>query len=169
MNVADPAPEHPEAAPCASPSVMLATLGRWAGKQFADALNPLGIKKRHLGTLLELRTAPLAQQALGDALGVDAAQLVGLLNELEAEQLVQRRRDPADRRRHIVEISELGRARLAIADRAIARVDAKLMNGLTSEQQTAFAALLRFVVEHGGYDAEDRRTPACLEESDACT
>jgi len=139
---------------CTPAVALLAKLGRWAGKQFAGALGPIGLKQRHLGTLLELRAGPLGQQALGDALGIDAAQLVGLLNDLEAEQLVYRRRDPSDRRRHIVEISDLGRARLATTDRAMAEIDAKLMTGLTPEQHSQFVTLLRFVAEHGGYDEE---------------
>jgi DNA-binding MarR family transcriptional regulator len=135
-------------------AVVLSKLARWAGKQFTAALAPSGLKPRQLGTLIELRPGPLTQQSLGEALGIDAAQLVGLLNDLEAEQLVLRRRDPGDRRCHIVEISDLGRARLESTDRALAEVDARLMTGLLPEQREQFVTLLRFVATHGAYDEE---------------
>jgi len=166
MDVLDPTPPRAEIDSCTPAVVWLAKLGRWAGRQFTNALGPIGLKQRHLGTLLELRAGPLGQQALGDALGIDAAQLVGLLNDLEAEQLVYRRRDPSDRRRHIVEISDLGRARLATTDRAMAEIDAKLMTGLTPEQHRQFAALLRFVAEHGGFDEECAGNKPCASEAE---
>ncbi len=153
---------------------LLAKLGRWSVRQFTGALKPVGLKPRHFGTLLELREHPLSQRALGDALGVDATQLVGFLNELEAEQLIYRRRDPLDRRRHIVEISCLGRERLEAADRALADVDARLLTGLEPEEQKRFVALLRFVADHGGFDEECAGKPpiepclAAAVEDEAC-
>jgi DNA-binding MarR family transcriptional regulator len=155
MHVSEPrSPQAVETAPCTPAAALLADLGRWAGRQFAAAFKPVGLRQRHLGTLLELRNGPLTQQSLADAVGVDAAQLVGLLNDLESEALVHRRRDPDDRRRHIVDISELGRERLAAADRAMADIDARLMAGLEPAEQAQFIALLRFVATHGGYDEE---------------
>src|SRR5258708_5915321 len=56
---------------------------------------------------------PLSQQSLGEALTLDPSNVVGLLNELEERALITRRRDPADRRRHIVSLSPAGQAELA--------------------------------------------------------
>ncbi|MGR4064198.1 MAG: MarR family winged helix-turn-helix transcriptional regulator [Vulcanimicrobiaceae bacterium] len=155
MHVSDiPRRTDPESPPCTPAASLLTRLGRWSVRQFTAALKPAGIKARHLATLLELRNGPLPQQSLGEAVRVDAAQLVGLLNDLESEGLVNRRRDPEDRRRHIVEISPAGRERLAVVDGALADVDARLMAGLTPEEQTRFVELLRFVAAHGGYDEE---------------
>jgi DNA-binding MarR family transcriptional regulator len=152
MHGAPPLPAQPQS--CTPAASLLTRLGRWSVRQFTAALKPIGLKPRHLATLIELRNAPLPQQSLGEAVDVDAAQLVGLLNDLESDGLVHRRRDPEDRRRHIVEISDVGRERLAEADRALADVDARLMAGLTPEDRARFVTLLRFVAEHGGFEEE---------------
>lgn len=54
---------------------------------------------------------------------VDPSVLVALLNALEDRDLVRRRRDPADRRRHIVEITEAGASSVTKLDAAIGRVE----------------------------------------------
>ena len=51
----------------------------------------------------------MSQQQLVEALRIDPSVLVGLLNELETVGIVARTRDPADRRRHLVEITGHGR------------------------------------------------------------
>jgi DNA-binding MarR family transcriptional regulator len=51
-----------------------------------------------------------------------------------------------DRRRHIVEISELGRARLAGVDRAVAAVERRFTAGLDAAQQAYLRALLSHIV-----------------------
>lgn len=51
---------------------------------------------------------PVSQRAISDHLGLDASDVVGVLDVLEAAAMVERRRDPADRRRHAVVLTELG-------------------------------------------------------------
>src|SRR5439155_20249176 len=51
---------------------------------------------------------PVSQREISDYLGLDASDVVGVLDNLEAAHLVQRRRDPADRRRHAVVLTEPG-------------------------------------------------------------
>src|SRR4051794_21769233 len=58
-----------------------------------------------------------SQQALGEALCVDANNLVLLLNELETAKYAERRRDPLDRRRHLVHLTAKGRRALDRAER----------------------------------------------------
>jgi DNA-binding MarR family transcriptional regulator len=73
-------------------------------------LAPLGLRARHLMALAVLRDGGgSTQQALAAILEMDGTNIVGLLNDLEAEDLIERRRSPEDRRRHMVELTEAER------------------------------------------------------------
>src|SRR6185312_16487737 len=66
----------------------------------------LGIKLKQLITLEILaRNEGCLQQELGQTLMVDSNNCVLLLNELDDHGYVERKRDPQDRRRHIVVIT----------------------------------------------------------------
>jgi DNA-binding MarR family transcriptional regulator len=62
------------------------------------------------------------QSDLPATLGMDPTNVVALLNELEADDLVQRRRSPQDRRRHTVSLTTAGRARLKEVERLLTGV-----------------------------------------------
>src|SRR5438552_210987 len=116
--------------------MLLVKIGRMAERWFTEALKPIGRTPRQLGVLLEVRARPTSQQALIDTIGVDPSKLVGLLNDLEADGLIVRRRDPEDRRRHIVEVSkEEGRARLAAAEKAAGEVEERLFASVDAAQR----------------------------------
>src|ERR1700750_3279650 len=64
-----------------------------------SVLAPLGLRPRHLVALTVLRGRDvITQQALAGTLEMDGTNIVVLLNELEAEDLIERRRSPEDRR-----------------------------------------------------------------------
>src|SRR5258705_12015722 len=91
----------------------LARVGRRA---FEISMLPGGLRPRHLmGLKLLSEHGPAGQQGVADALCLDPSNVVVLLNELEERGLITRRRDPADRRRHIVELSSLGEDELGLA------------------------------------------------------
>jgi DNA-binding MarR family transcriptional regulator len=82
------------------------------------------------------------QQELVDALCMDAKNVVLLLNELEEHGQLVRRRDPDDRRRHRVHITEAGRAALQRAARAQADIEDEVLQGLDAEQRATLLHLL---------------------------
>ena len=89
-----------------------------------STLAALDMRPRHLLTLTVLRDlGGCTQQALAAQLSIDRTNLVGLLNELESERLIERRRTPEDRRRHIVEAHPRGSRALAKAEFALAAVE----------------------------------------------
>ena len=81
-----------------------------------------------------------------DLLSLDPSNVVGLLNELEERGLITRRRDPADRRRHIVELSAIGDKQLVRAQAQLGRVEDELLSALsTGERATLYSLLVRAV------------------------
>jgi DNA-binding MarR family transcriptional regulator len=130
-----------------SAGLLLARLSQGALDLYRDALKGTGLKPPHVATLMELREHPIGQQALSEATEFDAVKLVGILNDLETAGLVERRRDCIDRRRHIVVLTESGRARLAEVERASAAADERLLVGLDAQQRSQLAHLLLLVVE----------------------
>lgn len=103
----------------------------------------MGLKFSHahvLGLLAERER--LSQQALLEELKVDPCVLVTVLNGRENNGLVARRRDPADRRRHVVEISDRGTALVVQADRAVRAAEAELFAGLYEQELTELRRLL---------------------------
>lgn len=134
--------DQPRARSLPLSGMLLVKLGRAAQRRFNEVLKPSELTPRHLQVLDELREGPLSQQALADLAGVDPTKLVGLLNDLEARHLVLRRRDPVDRRRHIVENSRKGEVQVDAALAAAAAVEDELLGALDSEQRAQLRELL---------------------------
>jgi DNA-binding MarR family transcriptional regulator len=130
--------------------MLLLKIGKAAERRFAEALKPTGLTPRHLGVLFEVQACPTSQQDLIETVGVDPSKLVGLLNDLEADGLIVRRRDPEDRRRHIVEVSAKGSARLVDAKKTAAAVEADLLIGLDEDQIEQLLVLLAQVADSSG-------------------
>jgi len=118
-------------------------LARVSRRGSEAALAPLGLRPLHLVALTLLRDHGSAtQQALAEAMSIDASNLVGLLNDLERERLLVRQRDPYDRRRHIVELSHAGRATLERAERALVAVQDDVLGTLDEDERATLHALL---------------------------
>jgi DNA-binding MarR family transcriptional regulator len=126
-----------------SPGLLLALLGQEAMRRLRAAhtahnLNPrqfqiLGLLHDHGG---------LAQRELMQEMDVDPSILVTLLNPLEADGLVSRARDPADRRRHLVTLTRAGERRLVSASRAQKETEDALFASLHDDQRKHLRALL---------------------------
>ncbi|MEV4761499.1 MarR family winged helix-turn-helix transcriptional regulator [Micromonospora chokoriensis] len=110
-----------------------------------SVLAPLGLRPRHLVALTVLRAGGgTGQQALATILEMDSTNIVGLLNDLEAKQLIERRRSPEDRRRHVVELTEDGAKRLSEAECALAGAEDEVLGALgPGERETLYELLSR--------------------------
>jgi len=103
----------------------------------------LGMRLRHFIVLSYLaERGQVPQQELGDALCIDANNLVLLLNETEGAGLVERRRDPSDRRRHIVAITGDGRAAFRRAEKAREAIEDDVLGALDADEREALHRLL---------------------------
>jgi DNA-binding MarR family transcriptional regulator len=120
-------------------------------------LAPLGLRPRHLVALTVLRNrGDCTQQALAVTLEMDGTNVVGLLNELEAENLIERRRSPEDRRRHVVELTATGAEQLAKAEVALAAIEDEVLGALDESQRATLYNLLL----QAARGAETNCTPA---------
>ena len=91
----------------------LAGVARDVGRAFDAALARAGGSRPMWLVLLSLKSRPTAnQRELAAAVGIQDATLTHHLNGMEADGLLTRRRDPANRRVHLVELTEAGDAAL---------------------------------------------------------
>lgn len=133
---------------------LLARHGQVMNVRLRQALSVSGLGPRHASTLIRLaRAGATTQQALLDVLAVDPSGLVAILNDLERDGLVERRRDPADRRRHIVEITRAGRATVSEVERAIAEVERDAFAQLDDSEVAQLRSLLARVHSRTDGDA----------------
>lgn len=108
-----------------------------------EYLAPSGISARELAVLLLLDDRePESQQQAAQRLGVDRTTMVGLLDGLESKALVARRPDPADRRRNVVELTEVGQKVLASATRASDQAEQQLLADLGKADAARLRELL---------------------------
>src|SRR3979409_2635332 len=115
---------------------LLGHLARVGRRAFEATLEPGDLRPRHLIALnLLSEQGPASQQALADSLSLDPSNVVGLLNELEERGLIMRRRDSADRRRHIVELSPRGQEALCGAYDRLRRIDDDLPSPLSAQER----------------------------------
>ena len=122
---------------------LLDHLARRVRLRAESVLAPLRLRPRHLVALTVIRGREgITQQALSSTLEMDGTNIVGLLNELEAEDLIERRRSPEDRRRHVVELTDAGAKRLADAERALVAVEDEVLGALDDSQREVLNSLL---------------------------
>jgi DNA-binding MarR family transcriptional regulator len=120
--------------------VLLTRLSRLVYKAASE--EALGMKLKAYATLSALRNGPMPQQDLCISMHLDPNNCVLLLNEMESAAHVRRLRDPADRRRHIVEITDEGRRALARSDAALTEVEGQVLGNLSADERASLRALL---------------------------
>src|SRR5215470_13984887 len=93
----------------ASTGFLIKKLGFAMKERSHRALEPGGVNPQHYAVLSVLAQGTCQSQAtIADSLAWDRSQLVGLLDELEDHGYVARKRDPEDRRRHLVNLTPTG-------------------------------------------------------------
>ena len=129
---------------------LLSKLGMGTGRLFSEAMAPLGLRPPQFGVLTVLdRFEGASQQAIGERLGIDPSSMVGVIDDCEAAGLAERRRDPADRRRHAVYLTPKGRETLAAARTAAKRLQDEVLAPLDAEERATLLALLERLAAEG--------------------
>lgn len=146
------------------PGLMLALLGAEAMRRLREAHNDHDLSPRQFELLGMLHDrGALAQGELGRLMGIASSILVTLLNPLEAAHLVQRERDPADRRRHVVTLTDAGRERFDQASEAQYEAEDALFAALNPTQRELLRDLLTRVRDDLTGQHDHCATPASLE------
>ena len=142
----------------ASSLFLLKRLGMTAKQRSVDEYERLGLNPYHHAILALLEgSAPETQAEIADALGYDRGTLVGLLDELEEQKLVERKRDPDDRRRQLVRITTNGKRTLGKLRALARRLEDEFLAPLDAEQREQLHALLLVLAE--------RHEPRCAPPS----
>jgi DNA-binding MarR family transcriptional regulator len=121
--------------------VLLTRLAKQVYRRSNEEL--LGMHLRLLMALSYVRDHDGApQQELAEALCMDANNVVLLLNELEDLGYVTRRRDPEDRRRHLVDLTGGGRSALERAEKAQEEIEDDVLQALDAQERATLWELL---------------------------
>jgi DNA-binding MarR family transcriptional regulator len=146
--------ETSDSEPANSVAFLLVLLGFYVSQRFGERLAPLGLEQRHAGMLFRLaENDGRSQQAIAALMGMNATRMVFLTDELEQLGLVERRRNPADRRSHALHLTEAGTAMLARVMEVAAAHEAEISAGLTETERGELLALLRRLAQDLGLTA----------------
>ena len=129
---------------------LLKKLGMTAKEQAFEAYEEAGLHPYHHAILAVLDEGSRETQgAIAEALDYDKGQLVGFLDELEGDGLIERKRDTVDRRRQAVTITPAGRKRLEQLRKLSQQLEDDFLTPLNaSERKQLHELLLRVATEH---------------------
>jgi DNA-binding MarR family transcriptional regulator len=108
-----------------------------------SSVDLVGMNLKNMVVLAYLRDHPsVSQQVMTEDLSMDSNTGVLVLNDLEDLEFAERRRDPTDRRRHIVDISQAGLEALERAEVAQGSIEDEILGGLSTSERATFRQLL---------------------------
>jgi DNA-binding MarR family transcriptional regulator len=114
---------------------------------------PADAQPRVFGILAVLATSgPRSQQELGALLGVNRTIMVKIVDDMEAAGLIERRRNPADRRSYALEPTPEGLAKLAELGPAVMQTEAGFTAPLGGDGRARLNALLRALLAGLGHE-----------------
>ena len=121
----------------------LTRVSRTVSRAFDDALAAAGGSLPVWLVMISLKSGQLAsQRELAQAVGVQGATLTHHLNTMESAGLVTRRRDPENRRLHLVELTPAGDALFLRLRDAATAFDQRLRTGLSQDEASQLETLL---------------------------
>ena len=133
-----------------SPVIVLGRLGFEIKRHAIEELEAAGSSLYDYSVLALLAEGASATQAsIADTLKLDRSQLVGLLDGLEERALIERRRDPNDRRRHTVSLTPEGKSQLQRLRAVVKQIEDHFLAPLDEEsRQQLYQLLFRVACHH---------------------
>lgn len=139
----------------ALPSWLVSRAALQASRLVGLRLDASGVRRKHYSVLATIDEAgPLSQAAIGRRLALDRSDLHAIVSDLEGDALIERARDPEDRRRNVVRLTAKGRTALKRLDARVQAAQDDLLAPLSAAEREQLRALLTRVVEHHA-DAAD--------------
>jgi DNA-binding MarR family transcriptional regulator len=124
------------------PSWLLTQTAAHAGRLVTERFADIGARGYHYRLLEQLLAGPASQADLGRRTGIHFSDVVAALNELAEDGYLERRPDPADKRRNVVTITAAGRRRATELAATAAAVQDELLAPLTAAERTELVRLL---------------------------
>lgn len=132
-----------------STGFLLSRLGMTLKMQTMEAFEREGFSGYHYSVMALLDEGPrTTQAAIADALQFDPSQLVALLDGLEERGMIERRRDPNDRRRQMVTLTPAGKKQLASFRKIVRRAEDEFLAPLDDDERAALHDLLLRIAVH---------------------
>ncbi|MFJ9176406.1 MarR family winged helix-turn-helix transcriptional regulator [Streptomyces sp. NPDC102360] len=129
--------------------LQLSQAARTVSRAFEDALEEAEGSLPVWLILLNLKTGrPANQRQLAEAVGVRDATLTHHLNAMDKRGLITRRRDTANRRIHVVELTEAGEEAFKRMRKAATAFDRGLGAGLSDADRAELSRLLQHLARN---------------------
>jgi len=142
---------------------LLARVGLLMKARVLDEFEQAGFSMYQYSVLVILSEGACERQAtMADLLGLDRSQLVGVLDSLEERGLVERRRDPIDRRRHLVSLTAEGERQLVKLRAIVQRIESSVLEPLDDETRKSLHDALLTVAAHS--DVRFQRAPGAPDQ-----
>jgi len=149
----DPAAVEPTTAAASPPgpgaAFLLAQLGAYAAAQFTARVAELDLVPAQTGLLRAVAATPgQSQQALAQLLGTPPSRLVALVDALEERGLLERRRNPDDRRLYALHLTQGGQQLLAKIGEIARTHDDAICRALDSTERDQLRTLLTRIADN---------------------
>lgn len=130
---------------------LLSQVGTHSSRLWHQRMAALGLEARHAAVLRFVASDEgRSQQALADQMRLAASRVVALVDELEAQGMIERRAHRGDRRIKALYLTRQGRKALDIVMRASAEHEAQLTSGLNARERKQLIEILNRIVPEQG-------------------
>ncbi len=138
----------------------LAQAARVVSRAFDDALAGAGGSLPVWLVLLNLKANPQgSQRQIAQAIGLSEATLTHHLNAMDTDGLIIRRRDPSNRRVHLLELTGAGEQAFVLLRNAAVEFDRRLRQGITDTEVELLQHLLDRLTTNLGVGADSNEHP----------